>query len=253
MSMQRIRFALVLFLLLLAGQAAAANHVVSVGGESLAFFPANLEIKVGDTVTFRNNGGIHNVVSDGNFRCAKGCDGSGGSGSTSDDDWSFTLTFNEPGLIKYYCQAHGTPNTGMHGSIAVKAADPSLVLGPGFSGNWFNPSQDGHGFQLEAVTDTIFTAFWFVFDNNGNQAWISGVGERNGNQIVMSAARVTGGHFPPNFDPNAVQKPSWGTLTFTFSDCTHGAVDWTSTDTAFTPAGHLDLMRVTQIFGTTCP
>lgn len=253
MSLHSIRVALALLLLLFVEQAAATDHVVSVGGGSLSFFPANLEIAVGDTVTFINNGGIHNVVSDGNFRCAKGCDGNGGSGGLSDDAWQFTLTFNQAGFIKYYCQAHGTANSGMHGSITVKSAGTGLVLGPGFSGNWFNPSQDGHGVQLEAVTDTIFTAFWFVFDNNGNQAWISGVGERNGNQIVMNAARVTGGRFPPNFDPAAVQKPTWGTLTFTFTDCTHGAVDWTSTDPAFTPAGHLDLVRVTQIQGTTCP
>lgn len=253
MPMLPLRFAIAALLLLLAGQSAAANHVVSVGGGSLSFFPANLEITVGDTVTFINNGGVHNVVSDGVFRCAKGCDGNGGNGNPSDDSWQFTLNFNQVGLVKYYCQPHGTPNSGMHGTITVKAASSGLVLGPGFSGNWFNPNQDGHGFQFEAITDTVFTVFWFVFDNNGNQAWISGVGERDGNKIVMNAARVTGGRFPPNFDPTGVQKPVWGTLTFTFTDCTHGAVDWTSTDPAFSPTGHLDLVRLTQIQGTTCP
>jgi hypothetical protein len=95
--------------------------------------------------------------------------------------------------------------------------------------------------------------FWFVFDNNGNQAWISGVGQINGNKLVMDSARRLGAKFPPNFvTADAVGTP-WGTLTFTFTDCTHGHVDWTATDPAFTPTGSLDIERLTQVAGTTCP
>ena len=43
--------------------------------------PSTLTINVGDTVTFTNTSGFHNVVSDADsvtaFRCANGCDGDG--------------------------------------------------------------------------------------------------------------------------------------------------------------------------------
>ena len=137
----------------------------------------------------------------------------------------------------------------------VCALATTFAIGPGISGNWYNAAQDGHGFQLELLkaAPTIVTAFWFVFDNAGNQVWINGVGTIDGNKVVMQAGRVLNGRFPPNFNPATVTKPSWGTLTFTFTDCDTGHVDWTTTDAAFTPSGSLDLTRLTAIAGTTCP
>lgn len=103
----------------------AANHEV-VANANMTFSPSNLTITEGDTVTFRNGGGVHNVVSNPDavtqFRCANGCDGAGGNGNVSSASWSATVTFNTPGVIGYYCQAHGVPNSGMTGRITVNAA-----------------------------------------------------------------------------------------------------------------------------------
>jgi plastocyanin len=76
-------------------------------------------INVGDTVTFRNNGGNHNVAADdGSFRCANGCDGQGGNGNPSTATWSFTRTFNEAGVVGYNCETHQA--VGMVGTITVQ-------------------------------------------------------------------------------------------------------------------------------------
>jgi hypothetical protein len=63
----------------------------------------------GDTVTFQNRGGTHNAVSDPGsitaFRCADGCDATGGSGNLSSGAWSATVAFPTAGTVRYFCQA----------------------------------------------------------------------------------------------------------------------------------------------------
>ena len=242
--------------LLVAGSVAtAANHTVRVGGGGLTFSPASLTIQRGDTVTFTNAGGFHNVVADsGAFRCALGCDGSGtGNGNPSSAQWSAVVTFNTAGTFGYFCDAHGSPGNGMFGTIIVQGGDPPFTITPAITGNWYDPAQNGHGFQFEMITPTLVTAFWFTFDNAGNPAWLVGTGTVDGGKVVMQVNRSSGGRFPPNFNPASIVSNPWGTWTFTFTGCNAGKVDWTSTDPAFTAAGTMPLTRLTQIQGSTCP
>jgi plastocyanin len=55
--------------------ALAAHHDVQVGGNDNAFSPPNVDVMIGDTVTFTNAGGEHNVAtvsgSAFSFRCAR--------------------------------------------------------------------------------------------------------------------------------------------------------------------------------------
>jgi plastocyanin len=122
-------------LVLLAGTAQGANVHVQVGGTGLIFSPQTTTIRPGDTVTFNNLGGFHNVVADnGAFHCARGCtnDGHGGNGAPSSSAWQATLAFPREGTFGYFCEAHGTPGTGMYGTIIVQAPAP-VVLETGAS------------------------------------------------------------------------------------------------------------------------
>lgn len=102
----------------LTGIAHAANFTVSVNSNN-RFSPSTLTIQVGDSVTWTNSGGIHNVRADnGSFRCANGCDGEGGDGNPASNSWSFTRTFNAPGTIAYNCEVHAF--MGMRGTIIVE-------------------------------------------------------------------------------------------------------------------------------------
>ncbi|HZP64870.1 MAG TPA: plastocyanin/azurin family copper-binding protein [Rudaea sp.] len=111
-------------LLALAPAARATSYFVNVGGNQLAFSPQTVVIDVGDTVTFVNKGGFHNVRADnGSFRCARGCDGVGnGSGNPSNSNWLATVTFSHPGTIGYFCETHGKPGDGMYGTVVVQGA-----------------------------------------------------------------------------------------------------------------------------------
>ncbi|MEM9555610.1 MAG: Calx-beta domain-containing protein [Acidobacteriota bacterium] len=104
---------------LLVGPGAGAAEFTVQALPNNTFSPANLTISVGDTVTWTNGGGFHNVAaSDGSFRCAQGCDGQGGDGAPSSAAWSFSITFDQPGTINYVCEVHEA--LGMVGSIVVQ-------------------------------------------------------------------------------------------------------------------------------------
>lgn len=134
------------------------------------------------------------------------------------------------------------------------AAANAFVIQPGISGNWFNPSESGHGFQFEVLGEppSLMTVFWFTFDNAGNGVWISGAGTFQGNRFVVDAARRMGGRFPPNFNSSALTALAWGRLTFTFRDCTHARVEWVSTDPGFTASGGMELEQLTRVSGVGC-
>ncbi|MEO8673241.1 MAG: FG-GAP-like repeat-containing protein [Tahibacter sp.] len=132
-------------------------------------------------------------------------------------------------------------------------ADPAFTIHSGISGNWYDPAQNGHGIQFEVLSPTLMTAFWFTFDNAGNEVWIVGAGAIDGDHVTLQANRSAGGRFPPNFNPAAISNLPWGTLRFSFNSCTSGRLDWTSTDPAFTAAGTMPLTRLTQVMDTKCP
>jgi plastocyanin len=124
MYLKSTLFAAATTLLFAAASAQAADHVVHVGGAGLIFAPATTNAVVGDTVTFVNDGGFHNAVSDPgspiSFRCADGCDGSGGDGTPSNAAWSGTITITPAAAhssIGYFCEVH--EGQGMVGTINV--------------------------------------------------------------------------------------------------------------------------------------
>jgi len=114
-------------LLALASSADAATFIVNVGGSKNAFNPQTVTIDVGDTVTFVNKGGDHNVNADnGSFRCARGCDGDGmgGNGNPSNANWVASVTLGTAGKVGYFCETHGMPGGGMYGTIIVQGQNP---------------------------------------------------------------------------------------------------------------------------------
>jgi amicyanin len=94
----------------------AATYAIDVRDGS--FRTPELTVKVGDTVTWTNNGDdIHNVVSVAGTLVAFD------SGNMLAGD-TFSFTFTEPGIYDYTCTFHssGDPPTGMVGTITVEAA-----------------------------------------------------------------------------------------------------------------------------------
>jgi hypothetical protein len=144
---------------------------------------------------------------------------------------------------------------GMRGVIRVvegAGGSANVPITPAFTGAWYDPNQSGHGLFLEVLPDHRLLAWWFTFTPGGEQAWFGNVGTIDGDRATVPAVRTLGGRWIPNFDPAAITQPAWGTLTFSFTDCDHGRVDFSSVDPAF-GTGHMDLSRLTHPEGLACP
>ena len=90
------RLAIAAAISLLLGGAHACAEDASVTIDNFTFSPAELTVKVGTTVTWKNHDDIpHTVVSAGKFRS-----------KTLDTDDGFSFTFTVAGDYKYFCSLH---------------------------------------------------------------------------------------------------------------------------------------------------
>ena len=72
--------------------------------EGVEFKPKNLTIKVGDTVTWENKGGAHNV--NGNKSHPRNKNNPASFGNEVGSGWTYSFTFKQPGVYKYHCDPH---------------------------------------------------------------------------------------------------------------------------------------------------
>ena len=133
-------------------------------------------------------------------------------------------------------------------------ATTAFSIGPGMSGSWFDPAQDGHGFSIEVLPDNRMLANWYTYAPTGGAVWISAAGTISGNTAVLEGFQKVGigGRFPPNFDPSKLENLLWGTLSFTFADCNHGQVSWQPVVAGYT-SGSMSIARLTIPAGLSCP
>jgi len=91
-----IRLAIAAAMLLPLGAFSAHANEVKVTIDNFTFTPPELNLKVGDTVTWTNHDDIpHTVVSAGKFRS-----------KATDTDGTFSFTFTSAGDYKYFCSLH---------------------------------------------------------------------------------------------------------------------------------------------------
>lgn len=162
---------------------AQTNHAVSV--QSNFFSPASLTITQGDTVTWENLGGFHNV----NGSQATYPDNPEGfiNGNASNAAWTYTFVFNIPGTYEYQCDPH--VGLDMIGEITVEP----IVLGPTdllISGVFDGPLPGGQpkGIELYVLNDIDDLSVYGVGSaNNG--------GGSDGDEYSLPAVAATAGDY----------------------------------------------------------
>ncbi|MCH9696788.1 MAG: fibronectin type III domain-containing protein [Gammaproteobacteria bacterium] len=119
------------------------------------------------------------------------------------------------------------------------------------TGLWYNPTRDGEGFLIEILDNNKALAYWYTYDYYGNQLWILGEGKISGRTITVNNAILTkGGIFGPKFNPDTVERMTWGRLTFKFSTCKTASVEYESI--AGFESGVIELSRLTSIENNAC-
>jgi plastocyanin len=92
------------------GVGAVNQTVMALSGPN-RFSPANVTINQGETVTWQNGSGTHNVqFTDGSYEMPA---------DPSSSSWTVSRPFNTAGTFTYICRQHGTA---MSGSVTVLAA-----------------------------------------------------------------------------------------------------------------------------------
>lgn len=119
-----------------------------------------------------------------------------------------------------------------------------------FTGAWYDPAQSGHGLFLDALPDGRLVAWWFTFDPQGNQAWFGGTGPMQGNTATIDVVRTQGARFIPNFVSGDAKNTPVGTLTFSFTGCGRGRVDF-ALDSTF-GSGFMNIERLSYPVGIGC-
>lgn len=94
--------------------------------DAVEFQPATVSISAGDTIvwSWKQGSQDHNVISSGAPSFPnEGNPVAPGTGTQGTDFFdaphSYQYIFNAAGTYAYYCSTHGTPTTGMHGTVVV--------------------------------------------------------------------------------------------------------------------------------------
>ena len=106
----------------------------------------------------------------------------------------------------------------------------AFAIGPTYSGSWFNPEQNGHGFSLEySVLDDgtpLVVVYWYVYDQDGNPIFLVGLGEpQEGNSVTLQFEAPHGMKFG-EFDPDSTVREDGGMGVFTFQNEESGTFDY---------------------------
>ena len=106
--------------------AAATNHQVQVG--SNFFSPAYLSVSPGDTVTWTQVSGTHNV--NGSQSIFSSNPVSFGNGSPAGGTWTYSFVFSTPGVYTYQCDPHASM---MIGIVNVVTLTPGAIAFTGMT------------------------------------------------------------------------------------------------------------------------
>ncbi|HEY6940915.1 plastocyanin/azurin family copper-binding protein [Dokdonella sp.] len=233
-------------LLLLSASVAATEYHVRVGGQGysdgyyyadLSFSPRQLTIQAGDTVVFDNAGGTHDVAADdGTFRCAQGCDGSGGNGDPSNAAWHASVRFDTPGTFGYHCEVHQA--MGMTGTITVEGTAPAGfdMNQHGLAGSWANAATESQGLVVDVFPDLqsagsgLLFGGWFTFDTHvaGGLRWYTVQGEvTDEDTATMAIYQTLGGRFD-SAQPTSTRVV--GEVSLHVDDCSHATLDYAFSD-----------------------
>ena len=111
--------------------------------------------------------------------------------------------------------------------LAAQAVSALTITGA-FSGSWYDPSENGHGFNIEVISGpdgNIVLAYWYTFDEDGNQVWGFGTGMVDRDTVFIAMESAAGAVFP-GFDNSGLEFAQFADITMHFTSCDVGDAEW---------------------------
>ena len=177
--------------------ASATNHQVQVG--SNFYNPSSLTVAIGDTVTWTQVSGAHNV--NGSLTTFPSNPAGFSSGSVAGGTWTYSFQFTLAGVYNYQCDPH---IPAMVGTVTVNAGSQSIQAGSytfGSTGNVTSFAYNGPaltGVTASALTKSGFTstsganAFrgndWPLGATNGNNTFTGTIDPNKYIEFTLTAA-----------------------------------------------------------------
>ena len=143
------------------------------------------------------------------------------------------------------------------GNTPPDETDPptgSYNIVPCITGSWYLDARDGEGYNIEIWGDDLdpqVLAYFYTYDDDGNQMWLVGSGPANGDTAVVPVQVTSGPVYGAGYNPDDVLREDWGTLTFKFATKDTGTVERASTMGFGTTT--VDIVRLTSVTGLACP
>ncbi len=138
--------------------------------------------------------------------------------------------------------------------FTASSSASNIIITKSFTGGWYDPDKSGQGFLIEIIKSNDqkkALSTWFTFDTNGNQYWLTGVGEIENQSIHFEMVLAEGGKFGNLHNSAEVTRTLWGSVDFTFTDCNHGTVSWSPVIGGFS-SGSMPVVRNTVINNLNC-
>lgn len=244
----------------LAFASAAINHQVQVG--SNFYNPSSLTVAIGDTVTWNQVSGAHNV--NGSLSTFPSNPAGFSSGSVAGGNWTYSFQFALAGLYNYQCDPH---IPAMVASVTVTAGSQSIQAGSytftGTTGNVASFAYNGPaltGVTASAITKNGFTstsannAFrgnnWPLGATNGSNTFTGTIDPTKYIEFTLTAASgQTFSNPKVRFDlsRSGTGPRQWAWRSSLDNFTSNIAIDSVSTGASVTN-GELTLIDVSQVF-----
>ncbi len=134
------------------------------------------------------------------------------------------------------------------GSLTAAAQEIQYI---GVHGSWWNPDFAGEGFAIEEYGDGFVIAYWYTYTETGEQMWLIGTGQRQGNTVLLDMYRTEGGAIADPTASETLTESLWGTVSLEVENCGHINMTFSSFD-GLTGGYHLLRLRNNPLAAGSC-
>jgi len=123
------------------------------------------------------------------------------------------------------------PGTSTETPSGTTPATNAQVIDSTYSGLWLDPARDGEGFSLvvsETTAGPTVVVSYYTYDNQKQTIFLIGAQSlpSGATSITIPVTITSGAKFGDAFKPADVVRTPAGTLTFSFTSCDTGIVDY---------------------------